>query len=56
MKGSFSATIKLLLYDVKVMGSSRENNLLQCRVKLRTIDFFSGLRIDVSFVHRTALF
>lgn len=50
--------VKLLLCDLTVTGSSHDNNLLQCRIRLRTIDPmwsdpFPGLHIDRNFVHWT---
>lgn len=47
---------KLLSYNLVVMGSSHENSLLQCRIKLHIIDSFLRPHIDRKFVHRTAIF
>lgn len=55
-KGSLSAMVKLLSCDLVVTGSSCGNNLLQYRVRLRTIDPFSGPYIDRSLMHRTVFF
>lgn len=56
LKGSLRVTIKLLLCDPVVLDSSCGNKPLQCRVKLHTIDLFSGLRINGSFMQRTVLY
>lgn len=48
--------IKLLPCDLVVLGSSRGNNFLQCKVRLHMLDPFSGSHISRSFVHRVALY
>lgn len=53
-KESLGATVKLLLCDLVVMGSSSGNSLLQCRVRLHIIDPFSGPFIGGNFMHRNA--
>lgn len=44
MKGSFDVTVNLLPCDLEVTGLSYENNLLQSRIILHTIDVFLGSR------------
>lgn len=44
--------IKLLQCDLKITDSNHENNLLQNKIKIRTIDYFLGPHIDESFMHR----
>lgn len=55
-KENLGATVKLLPYDLKVRGSSHENDLLLCRIRLHTIDPFPRLHIGKSFVHQAALY
>lgn len=55
-KGSLGATVKLLSYNLEVTDSSFRNNLLQCGIRLRTIDLSLGPHINGTFVHWTVLF
>lgn len=51
LKGSFDAIVKLLPSDLVVIGLSCGNSLFQCKIRLRTIDTSSRLRIGRSFVY-----
>lgn len=60
-KGRFGAIVKLLSCDFVVIDLSCGNNLLQCRIILRTMDLiwsdpFPELHIGGSFVHQLLLF
>lgn len=48
--------VKLLQPDLEIINSNLKNNLLQNRIKLRTIDSSLGLRIGENFMHRAILF
>lgn len=48
--------VKLLPYNLEITGSNHENNILQSKVKLYTIDPFPGLCIGGSFVYWVVFF
>lgn len=54
-KGTLDVRVKLFPCDLMITSSSYENNLLQYRLKLHTIDLSPKHRIDRNFMHRTAL-
>lgn len=56
MKGNIGATIKLLLYDLEIMGSNLGNILLQCKVRLRIIDSSLEPHNSGNFMHWATFF
>lgn len=48
--------VKLLSYDLEIMGSSHRNNRLQSKIRPSVIDPSLGPCIGRSFVHQAALF
>lgn len=53
---AFGTMVKLLPCDLKITDSSHRNSLLQCKIKLCTINHFLRFHVDRSFMHRTVLF
>lgn len=56
IKESFSVTIKLLLCDLEILNSNRQNSLLQNKVSLYTVDLSPKLHIDKNFMYQIVLF
>lgn len=51
IKESFSVTVKLLLCDLEILNSNRENSL-----SLYTVDLSPKLHIDKNFMYQIVLF